>query len=96
MSSPNVVTFTNSFDLSFTSFDSNSSDLFSFAHQDLRDANFTELFDSAIGNDYSNYLWDGDVVLVIKVSNITSRVDYKVSEWAGEWVSEHLVEGVSQ
>lgn len=57
--------------------------LFSFAHPRLRDThNFTNLFYSRTENDYTKDMWNGDVALIVHVSNLTSQIIYKVCEFS--------------
>lgn len=81
LTEPHVVSGYGSFDITIGGFSSsNTTRLFSFAHEDIRSThNFTRLFNSAVANNYSSALWDGDVALLIRVFNITSRLTYKVS-----------------
>ena len=73
---------TDSFDMYIGSFSTpNDTELFSFAHNDITStANFTELFSNAVGNDYSESLWDGDVALLIRVFNVSSSAVFRVSD----------------
>jgi Fanconi anemia group I protein len=54
--------------------------LFSFAHSRLRNTpNFTELFYGRTENDYTNSMWDGDVALIVHVSNLSRPLTYKIT-----------------
>ena len=80
LTEPRLLNKTDSFDMLIDDFSSNNTELFTFAHENIMNtSNFTELFNSAIANDYTTSLWDGDVALIIRVFNVSSRVVYKVS-----------------
>ena len=54
--------------------------LFSFAHPRFRNfSNFTDLFDGRRERDYTRKMWDGNVALVIRVSNLTNPMTFRVS-----------------
>ena len=87
LTEPITVTNRNSFDRNFGSFQGTNnvslSNLFSFAQPSIRATpNFTELFNTAVENDYTNHMWDQDVTLVIYIFNLTDTVQYKVREQA--------------
>ena len=54
--------------------------LFSFAHPRFRNfSNFTDLFAGRRERDYTRKMWDGNVALVIRVSNLTNPITFRVS-----------------
>ena len=69
---------------SFAGFASNSNlslaQLFSFARPTLiRSANFTDIFNVAVENDYTNSMWNKDTTLVIYLSNLTRPMMFKIT-----------------
>ena len=53
--------------------------LFSFAHPRIRNfSNFTDLFNGRRERDYTRKMWDGNVALVIRVSNLTNPMTFRV------------------
>ena len=54
--------------------------LFSFAHLLLAESsNFTEVFRGRREHDYTSRMWNGDVALVIRVTNLTNPMTFRVS-----------------
>lgn len=45
----------------------------------LEQSNFTGIFNSAVENDYTKSMWDGDVTLVIYLSNLTRPMTFKIT-----------------
>ena len=69
---------------SFAGFTSNSNhslaQLFSFARPSLAKlSNFTDIFNSAVENDYTNSMWDEDTSLIIYLSNLTRPMTFKIT-----------------
>ena len=57
----------------------NKSQLFSFTRPLIRTStNFTSIFNTASENDYTHHMWNGDVTLIIFVSNLTNPMTFKV------------------
>ena len=84
LTDPMTLTDRNSFVNTFFSFVSNDNTTFSqlltFARPSISDtANFTELFENATENDFTAAMWDGDVTLVVRASNLSSSVSYRVT-----------------
>lgn len=53
--------------------------LFSFARPQLAsDSNFTALFNDRSEHYYTSKMWNGDVALIVHVSNLTTPISYKV------------------
>ncbi|CAI8041271.1 Attractin [Geodia barretti] len=54
--------------------------LFSFAHPRFRNfSNFTDLFAGRRERDYTRKMWDGNVALVIRVSNLTNPITFRIT-----------------
>jgi hypothetical protein len=75
---------TGSLDRRYDSFSSseNESDpiLTSFTHPPIRDSeNFSEIFNQAVRNGYTNHMWDGDVTLVLHVSNLNNPSTFRIT-----------------
>ena len=69
---------------SFNSFTSNSNSslarLHSFARPSIQQLpNFTDIFNSAVENDYTNSMWDGDASLVIYIFNLTTPMRFRIT-----------------
>lgn len=73
-----------SFEMRYNSFSSNNNQsnsiLTSFAHSNIRDLdNFSVIFDSAVENDYTSHMWDGDVTLILYVRNLNSPSSFRIT-----------------
>ncbi len=54
--------------------------LTSFTHPPIRNTeNFTHLFNSTTGNDYTRHIWDRDVTLVLLVTHLSNSTKFKVT-----------------
>ncbi len=73
-----------SFDRRFDNFDSpdnrSFSSISSFVHLSIRETfNFSTLFDEAVDDDYTRHMWDGDVTLVLHVTNLTAPSSLRIT-----------------
>ena len=69
---------------SFGGFSSNSNSslaqLHSFSRPSIRHlSNFTDIFNIAVENDYTNSMWDGDTTLVIFLFNLTMPMRFRIT-----------------
>ena len=73
-----------SYNQGFNGFTSNSNSslaqLYSFARPSLSNlANFTDIFNNAVENDYTSAMWDEDTTLVIYIFNLSSPMTFKIT-----------------
>jgi len=84
LTDPVLLNATDSYDVNYEAFDSNTNSsfaqLFSFANPSIRTSpNFTQLLIDNSENEYTSFMWDQDVSLVVYLSNLHSPSQFRLT-----------------